>query len=149
MGAADAAPGLGGGQPGGAGPAHPEEAGGAQQPPVGQQGEGGGAGGAQPPGQRLLPPPELLVLLVRQVSLGALDKPETEKILISIACLAGILTRKFSDVNGDSEEAIIVRDYRLPPVREVSDIWKHSHFSPLDAVTVHRFIGSRLSLHGR
>lgn len=63
-----------------------------------------------------------------------------------------IITRKFWEVNGDCDEAIIwweITDYLLfmrsltsgnifmfPP-------WMKS------AVTVHRFIGSRLSLHGR
>ena len=49
MGAADAAPSLSGRQPGGAIPAHSQEARTAQEPPVGQEGEGGGAGEAEPP----------------------------------------------------------------------------------------------------
>ena len=80
MGAADAAPGLGRRQPGGAAPAHAQEAGTTQEPPVGQEGEGVGTGGAEPPGECLLPPPELHILLVREVCLGSLDKPEIEKI---------------------------------------------------------------------
>ena len=76
MGAADAAPGLDGRQPGGTASTHAQEAGGAQEPPPGKEGERVGAVGAKPPGQRLLPPLQLTVFWVTEVSLGALDMPK-------------------------------------------------------------------------
>ena len=67
--------------------------------------------------------------------------------IIAVECLDGLLTKKLQEVIGD--EAInLMRNTDYLLFRSLTS-GNNPISLDLDAVTVHRFIGSRLSLHGR